>query len=32
MDEQTVELAWYRIEKAREEFQAAEYLLDKNLI
>jgi len=32
MDEQTVELAKYRIEKAREDLQVAKYLLEKNFI
>jgi uncharacterized protein (UPF0332 family) len=31
MDEQTIELAKYRIEKAREELQAAKYLLEKSI-
>lgn len=32
MDEQTIELAKYRIEKAREELQAAKYLFEKEII
>lgn len=32
MDEQTVELAKYRIEKGREELEAAIYLLEKGII
>lgn len=32
MDEQTVELAKYRIEKAKEELRAAKYLLEKNIV
>ncbi len=32
MDEQTVELAKYRIQKAREELQVAKYVLEKNFI
>jgi uncharacterized protein (UPF0332 family) len=32
MDEQTIELAKYCVEKAREELQAAKYLLEKNII
>ena len=31
MDEQTIELAKYRIEKASEELQAAKYLLEKSI-
>jgi uncharacterized protein (UPF0332 family) len=31
MDEQTIELAKYWIEKAREELQAAKYLLEKSI-
>ena len=32
MDEQTIELAKYRIQKAREELQVAKYVLEKDFI